>query len=135
MAFLNVGLLCDAREWRLTRTFLESTSATGLSPSRVRRPAPVTAASFRHDLAPQWRPRRTFLGVGAGNFCGSRSHGQCPAAGRIPREFDRFLETLKPLLRCSEVSRVDVPIKGDIPIRHVMPDKGFVNFEAREFAA
>ncbi len=84
------------------------------------RPAPVTAAGIAtiNVLA----PGRTFLGVGAGNTA-MRVMGQPPQ--RIA-ELDAYLETLRPLLRGDEGW-----LHGsgaDIPIRHIMPDRGFVNF-------
>jgi len=85
------------------------------------RPAPVTAASIATINA--LAPGRTFLGVGAGNTA-MRIMGQPPQ--RIA-EYDRYLETLRPLLRGEEA----LLACGDaeVPIRHVMPDRGFVNFE------
>lgn len=84
------------------------------------RPAPVTAASIAsiNVLA----PGRTFLGVGAGNTA-MRIMGQPPQ--RIA-ELDRYLGTLRPLLRGEEAILHD---RGaERPIRHLMPDHGFVNF-------
>ena len=85
------------------------------------RPAPVTAAAIAtiNVLA----PGRTFLGVGAGNTA-MRIMGAKPQ--RIA-EFDRYLESLRPLLEGKE-SRVVV---GDEerPIRHLMQEEGFVNFK------
>jgi alkanesulfonate monooxygenase SsuD/methylene tetrahydromethanopterin reductase-like flavin-dependent oxidoreductase (luciferase family) len=81
------------------------------------RPAPVTAASIAtiHALA----PGRTFLGVGAGNTA-MRVMGRKPQ--RIA-EYDRHLAALRPLLR-GEEGDVD-----GVPIRHLMPDTGFVRFD------
>ncbi|MCP4003245.1 MAG: LLM class flavin-dependent oxidoreductase [bacterium] len=94
---------------------------TGVAVSGTR-PAAVTAASIAtiNVLA----PGRTFLGVGAGNTA-MRIMGQPPH--RIA-EFDRYLETLSPLLR-GEEAHLQV---GEVerPIRHIMRDAGFVNFEA-----
>ncbi len=85
------------------------------------RPAPVTAASIATINA--LAPGRTFLGVGAGNTA-MRIMGRKPQ--RIAK-FDRFLGELRPLLRGEEAV---VEFDGDVtPIRHVMPDKGFVNFD------
>jgi alkanesulfonate monooxygenase SsuD/methylene tetrahydromethanopterin reductase-like flavin-dependent oxidoreductase (luciferase family) len=84
------------------------------------RPAPVTAAAIGtiNVLA----PGRTFLGVGAGNTA-MRIMGQPPQ--RIA-EFDRYLETLSPLLRGEEAM---LQAGGaERPIRHIMRDDGFVNF-------
>ena len=85
------------------------------------RPAPVTAAAIATINA--LAPGRTFLGVGAGNTA-LRIMGQPPQ--RIA-DFDRYLETLGPLLRGEE----GLHHTGDaeIPIRHLMPDRGFVSFE------
>lgn len=81
------------------------------------RPAPVSAASIAtiHALA----PGRTFFGVGAGNTA-MRVMGQPPQ--RI-RDYDEYLGTVKPLLRGGEST-----FEGR-RIRHVMPDRGFVNFD------
>lgn len=93
---------------------------TGVAISGTR-PAPVTAASIATINA--IAPNRTFLGVGAGNTA-LRVMGQPPQ--RI-KEFDRYLEALAPLLR-GEESIIEAP-NGPTPIRHIMPDKGFVNFD------
>jgi len=93
---------------------------TGVAVSGTR-PAAVNAAGIATINA--LAPGRTFMGVGAGNTA-LRIMGQPPQ--RIA-EFGRYLETLRPLLRGDE-ARV---IAGAVtrPIRHVMPDRGFVNFE------
>lgn len=85
------------------------------------RPAPNTASSIATINA--LAPGRTFLGVGSGNTA-MRVMGLPP---QKIREFDRYIETLAPLLR-GEEGRYR---HGDVerPIRHIMPDKGFVNFE------
>ncbi|MBK8961406.1 MAG: LLM class flavin-dependent oxidoreductase [Proteobacteria bacterium] len=84
------------------------------------RPAPVTAASIAtiNRLA----PGRVFLGVGTGNTAMRvMGHKPMPIA-----EFDTWLTTVKPLLRGEEAS---FHWRGkDMPIRHLMPDAGFVNF-------
>ncbi len=85
------------------------------------RPAPVTASSIATINA--LAPGRTFLGVGSGNTA-MRVMGLPPQ--RIA-EFDRYLQVLRPLLK-GEESNLD-PVRNKIPIRHVMPDEGFVNFE------
>ena len=82
------------------------------------RPAPVNAASIATINA--IAPGRTFFGVGAGNTA-MRVMGQPPQ--RIAA-YDDYLATLKPLLKGEEAAYG----KDAIPIRHVMPDKGFVNF-------
>lgn len=85
------------------------------------RPAPVTAASIAtiNKLA----PGRTFVGIGTGNTA-MRIMGHKPM--RIS-EFDEYLTTLKPLLSGQEV---DFTWRGRTsPIRHIMPDDGFVDFE------
>jgi 5,10-methylenetetrahydromethanopterin reductase len=86
------------------------------------RPAPVTAAAIATINA--LAPGRTFLGVGAGNTA-MRIMGHPPH--RIA-EFDRYLELLSPLLRGEEAT-LQVGSESR-PIRHIMPDRGFVNFEA-----
>ncbi|MEE3327626.1 MAG: LLM class flavin-dependent oxidoreductase [Myxococcota bacterium] len=85
------------------------------------RPAPVTAAAIAtiNVLA----PGRTFLGVGAGNTA-MRIMGAKPQ--RIA-EFDRYLEGLRPLLKGEEST---IMVDGEErPIRHLMQEQGFVNFE------
>ncbi len=87
------------------------------------RPAPVTAAAMAtiNELA----PGRTFCGIGTGNTA-MRTMGHKPM--RIA-EFERYLDTLVPLLRGEEV---DFAWRGDTaPIQHLMPDRGFVRFEPR----
>jgi alkanesulfonate monooxygenase SsuD/methylene tetrahydromethanopterin reductase-like flavin-dependent oxidoreductase (luciferase family) len=86
------------------------------------RPAPVTAASIATINA--LAPGRTFLGVGAGNTA-LRVMGQPPQ--RIA-EFDRYLGVLRPLLRGEEALYHSG--EDEVPIRHLMPDRGFVNFDA-----
>lgn len=85
------------------------------------RPAPVTAASIATINA--LAPGRTFLGVGAGNTA-MRVMGLPPH--RI-KQFEKYLKQLRPLLRGEESF---IESNGEeIPIRHVMPDEGFVNFK------
>jgi len=93
---------------------------TGVAVSGTRPPT-VTAAAIAsiNVLA----PGRTFLGVGAGNTA-MRILGQPPQ--RIA-ELDRYLEVLRPLLR-GEEAFLPGPGAG-VPIRHLMPDNGFVNFD------
>lgn len=84
------------------------------------RPAAVTAASIATINA--IAPGRTFLGVGAGNTA-MRVMGKKPQ--RIA-EFDAYLEELRPLLRGDEAQ---VRFGSETtPIRHIMPEHGFVNF-------
>ena len=85
------------------------------------RPASVNAAGIATINA--IAPGRTFFGVGAGNTA-MRIMGLPPH--RIA-QFDRYLQELRPLLKGEE----SLMQHGDteIAIRHVMPDKGFVNFE------
>ena len=85
------------------------------------RPAPVTAASIATINA--LAPGRTFLGIGAGNTA-MRVMGLPPDR---TRQFDQYVRQLRPLLR-GEESFVESEGK-EIPIKHVMPDSGFVNFE------
>jgi len=93
---------------------------TGVAVSGTR-PAAVTAAAIATINA--IAPGRTFLGVGAGNTA-MRIMGQPPH--RIA-ELDRYLATLRPLLRGEEAM---LEIDGtERPIRHLMPNHGFVNFE------
>lgn len=87
------------------------------------RPAPVAAASIATINA--LAPGRTFFGVGTGNTA-MRIMGHKPM--RID-EFDRYLESIRPLLRGD---RVDFDWRGKIsPIRHLMPTSGFVAFEPK----
>jgi 5,10-methylenetetrahydromethanopterin reductase len=93
---------------------------TGVAVSGTR-PAPVTAASIATINA--LAPGRTFLGIGTGNTA-MRMMGHRPQ--RIA-EFDQYLTTLRPLLRGEEAEH---DWGGKVsPIRHLMPDKGFVNFD------
>ncbi len=89
---------------------------TGVAVSGTR-PAPVTAAAIATINA--LAPGRTFLGIGAGNTA-MRIMGRKPQ--RI-RAFDRYLATLRPLLRGEEATGED-----GRPLAHLMPDRGFVNF-------
>ncbi len=96
---------------------------TGVAVSGTR-PAPVHAAGIATINA--LAPGRTFCGIGAGNTA-MRVMGQPPH--RI-REFDAYLETLGPLLRGEEamMGPLTEGASGDAPIRHIMPDRGFVDF-------
>jgi len=85
------------------------------------RPASVNAAGIATINA--LAPGRTFFGVGAGNTA-MRIMGLPPH--RIA-QFDQYLGELKPLLK-GEESMLHHDGR-ELPIRHVMPDKGFVNFE------
>ena len=93
---------------------------TGVAVSGTR-PAPVTAASIATINA--IAPGRTFCGVGSGNTA-RRVMGLPPQ--RIA-EFEAYLQELAPLLRGEEALLQTAA--GEKPIRHIMPDKGFVNFE------
>jgi 5,10-methylenetetrahydromethanopterin reductase len=88
------------------------------------RPAPVNAAGIATINA--LAPGRTFFGVGAGNTA-MRVMGQPPQ--RIA-EFADYLATLGPLLRGEEalMGPLTRGASGAVPIRHIMPDRGFVNF-------
>ncbi len=83
------------------------------------RPAPVNAAAIATINA--LAPGRTFCGVGAGNTA-MRVMGLPPQ--RIAA-YDAYLSELRPLLKGEEALHGP---EGS-PIRHIMPDKGFVNFE------
>ena len=85
------------------------------------RPAPVNAAGIATINA--LAPGRTFFGVGAGNTS-MRIMGLPPH--RI-KAMDRYITELKPLLKGQE--SIFHHAGQEIPIRHIMPDKGFVNFE------
>ena len=90
---------------------------TGVAVSGTR-PAAVNAAGIATINA--LAPGRTFCGVGAGNTA-MRIMGRKPQSIRA---FERYLATLRPLLRGEEAVNDD----GQ-PIVHIMPDAGFVNFE------
>ncbi|MBL6689349.1 MAG: LLM class flavin-dependent oxidoreductase [Pseudomonadales bacterium] len=85
------------------------------------RPASVNAAGIATINA--IAPGRTFFGVGAGNTA-MRIMGLPPQ--RIAG-FDAYLEEIGPLLKGEESIVRDG--EREIPIKHVMPDKGFVNFD------
>ena len=93
---------------------------TGVAVSGTR-PAPVNAAGIATINA--LAPGRTFFGVGAGNTA-RRVMGLPPQ--RI-RDFEAYLKVLTPLLRGEEAEFETDGVSR--PIRHIMPDKGFVNFE------
>ncbi|MCY3837135.1 MAG: LLM class flavin-dependent oxidoreductase [Gammaproteobacteria bacterium] len=87
------------------------------------RPAPNNASGIATINA--LAPGRTFFGVGSGNTA-MRVMGLPPQ--RIA-EFDRYLETIGPLLRGDEA--IYHHGRNALPIRHVMPNDGFVNFDDR----
>ena len=93
---------------------------TGVAITGTRPPA-VNAAGIATINA--IAPGRTFFGVGAGNTA-MRIMGLPP---HKIKDLDRYLTEIAPLLK-GEESMVQL---GGVqsPIRHVMPDKGFVNFE------
>ena len=93
---------------------------TGVAVAGTRPPA-VNAAGIATINA--IAPGRTFFGVGAGNTA-LRIMGQPP----MPiAAFDRYLGEIRPLLRGEEST---VRIRNQpVPIRHIMPDRGFVNFD------
>jgi len=94
---------------------------TGVAISGTR-PAPVNAAGIATINA--LAPGRTFMGVGAGNTA-MRIMGEAPH--RIA-EFDKYLSALRPLLSGGEA--LNVSVAGvERPIRHIMPDRNFVNFD------
>ena len=87
------------------------------------RPAPNNASGIATINA--LAPGRTFFGVGSGNTA-MRVMGLPPQ--RIA-EFDRYLDTIGPLLRGDEA--IYHHGRNALPIRHIMPDDGFVNFTDR----
>ena len=87
------------------------------------RPAPNNASGIATINA--LAPGRTFFGVGSGNTA-MRVMGLPPQ--RIA-EFDRYLDTIGPLLRGDEATYHHG--RKAFPIRHIMPDAGFVNFADR----
>ncbi len=86
------------------------------------RTAPVTASS--HATINQIAPGRVFCGIGTGNTAMRvMGHKPMPIA-----EFESYIETLKPLLAGEEA---DFTWRNRTsPIRHLMADRGFVNFDA-----
>lgn len=93
---------------------------TGVSVAATR-PAPVTAASMA--TINRIAPGRTFCGIGTGNTA-MRIMGHKPMT---IAEFDQYLSELRPLLRGDEAM---VEWRGRrSPVRHIMADEGFVNFE------
>ena len=80
------------------------------------RPAPVNAAGIATINA--LAPGRTFFGVGAGNTA-MRVMGMAPH--RL-KAYDAYLTAIRPLLAGEEA------MWEGKPIRHIMPDRGFVNF-------
>ena len=94
---------------------------TGVAVSGTR-PAPVNAAGIATINA--LAPGRTFFGIGAGNTA-MRVMGLPPQ--RL-KAFEAYLATVKPLLRGEESMYTSVAGEGS-PIVHIMPDKGFVNFD------
>ena len=96
---------------------------TGVAVSGTR-PAPNNASGIATINA--LAPGRTFFGVGAGNTA-LRVMGLPPQ--RI-REFGRYLASIRPLLRGEEAMWHGPGTGADgMPIRHIMPDAGFVAFE------
>ena len=91
---------------------------TGVAVSGTRSP-PIHASGIAtiNSIA----PNRTFLGIGTGNTA-MRVMGKAP---QKIKEFDEYLQILKPMLRGEEVE-----FEGQM-IRHIMPDKGFVNFKPK----
>ncbi len=87
------------------------------------RPAAVTAAA--HATINAIAPGRVFCGVGTGNTA-MRIMGHKPI-GTV--EFDDYLGTLRTLLDGREAEMYWRGQKA--PVRHLMPDKGFVAFEPR----
>jgi alkanesulfonate monooxygenase SsuD/methylene tetrahydromethanopterin reductase-like flavin-dependent oxidoreductase (luciferase family) len=87
------------------------------------RPSSVTAAAMAtiNELA----PGRVFCGIGSGNTAMRiMGHKPMPIA-----EFDRYLTELTSLLSGEETT---VRFRDhDTPVRHLMPDIGFVRFEPR----
>ena len=85
------------------------------------RPSSVTAAALAtiNELA----PGRVFCGIGSGNTAMRiMGHKPMPIA-----EFDRYLAELRSLLHGEETT---IHFRGaDTPIRHLMPDHGFVRFD------
>ena len=93
---------------------------TGVAVSGTRPPS-VNAAGIATINA--LAPGRTFMGIGAGNTA-MRIMGLPP---HLIAAMDQYITELKPLLKGEEST---IRHSGqEIPIRHIMQDKGFVNFE------
>jgi len=92
---------------------------TGVAISGTR-PAPNNASGIATINA--LAPGRTFFGIGAGNTA-MRIMGLPP---QKIREFDQYLSEISPLLK-GEESQFHHQDKT-LPIRHIMPEQGFVNF-------
>ncbi|MCH9673429.1 MAG: LLM class flavin-dependent oxidoreductase [Gammaproteobacteria bacterium] len=90
---------------------------TGVAVSGTR-PAPVSAAGIATVNA--LAPGRTFFGIGAGNTA-MRVMGEKP---HKIAQFDEYLGSVRPLIRGEEAQSTTGK-----PIKHIMPDKGFVNFD------
>jgi len=87
------------------------------------RPAAVTAAA--HATINRIAPGRVFCGIGSGNTA-MRLMGHKPL--RLA-EFEDHLATLRRLMDGEEA---EVTFRGaTVPVRHLMPDAGFVAFEPR----
>jgi len=95
---------------------------TGVAVAGTRSSA-VTAAA--HATINRLAPGRVFCAVGSGNTA-MRVMGARP----MPiAEFERYIEELRVLLDGAEA---DVAFRGAVrPVRHLMPDAGFVDFEPR----
>jgi 5,10-methylenetetrahydromethanopterin reductase len=87
------------------------------------RAAPVTASS--HATINAIAPGRVFCGIGTGNTAMRvMGHKPMPIA-----EFESYIETLRPLLAGEEA---ELTFRGrTAPIRHLMPDQGFVSFASK----
>ena len=98
---------------------------TGVAVAGTRSSA-VTAAA--HATINRLAPGRVFCAVGSGNTA-MRVMGARP----MPiAEFERYIEELRILLDGGEA---DVAFRGGVrPVRHVMPDAGFVDFAAAHAA-
>jgi 5,10-methylenetetrahydromethanopterin reductase len=84
------------------------------------RTAPVTASS--HATINRIAPGRVFCGIGTGNTAMRvMGHRPMPIA-----EFEAYIATLQPLLRGEETDLVWR--NRTAPVRHLMPDLGFVDF-------
>jgi 5,10-methylenetetrahydromethanopterin reductase len=95
---------------------------TGVAVAGTRSVA-VTAAA--HATINAIAPGRVFCGIGTGNTAMRvMGHRPMPIA-----EFESYIESLRPLLGGGETT---LAWRGrNAPIRHLMPEHGFVNFAAR----
>src|SRR3954454_1750226 len=113
---------CYARMALIARATTALQVGTGVTVAGLRL-APVPAAA--HATINRLAPGRVFCGIGTGNTA-NRVMGAKP----MPiAEFERYIAELRILLDGGEA---EVAFRGGTrPVRHVMPDAGFVDFTPR----